>query len=87
MNPEKWRGPPGLTLNGNRILNKGRETEEERTRIYTYIHTHTYTYTPVCITESLCYTPKINKILQMNYTSILKDRVLFKKTKKQNKTK
>ena len=25
MNLEKWRGPPGLTLNGNRILNKGRE--------------------------------------------------------------
>ena len=47
--------------------------------IYVYIHTHTYTYTPVCITESLCYTPKTNKILQMNYTSILKDSVLFKK--------
>ena len=42
------------------------------------LHFH-YTYIPVCITESLRCTPKTNKILQMNYTLILKDRIVFKK--------
>ena len=50
------------------ITYKRKESEKEYIYIYIYIYTHIYTC--ICKTESLCCTPKTNKILQINYTSI-----------------